>query len=80
MPLVFEVAISIAAISQIASIGVSGQMEWEMKQVGSPRPVKVKHSDTNNSAVPSISDLHWHNSQGRPGLLLKAVWHPMQSN
>ena len=38
-----------------------------------------KHSSTNGSAVPSVGDPDWHNSQDRPGLPLKPVWHPMQS-
>ena len=38
-----------------------------------------KHSDTNSSATHSVGDLGWHNSQGRPGLPLESVWHPMQS-
>ena len=31
------------------------------------------------SVLLSVSDLDWHNSQGRPGLPLESVWHPMQS-
>ena len=47
--------------------------------MGSHRRAKVKHLNTNGSAVPSVDDQSWHNSQGRPGLPLESVWHPMQS-
>ena len=63
-----------AAISLIESIGGG----WGRRGVGSHRRAKSKHSNTNGSAVPSVSDPGWHNSQGRPGLLLESVWHPMQ--
>ena len=35
--------------------------------------------NTNSSALPSVGNLDWHMSKGRPGLLLESVWHSMQS-
>ena len=31
---------------------------------------------TNSSAVPSVGDSDWHNSQGSPSLLIESFWHP----
>ena len=61
----------IALISQIESI--------EGERVGSHRQVKANIQTQTEVTVPSVSDPGWHNSQGRPGLPLKLVWHPMQS-
>ena len=66
MPLVFE---AMAVISRIESIG-GGRGE-----AGAGGKLKA---NTNGSAV-SVGDPEWHNSLGRPGLLLESVWYPMQS-
>ena len=42
------------------------------RKVGGCRQVKAT-VQTNNSAVPSVNDLGWYNSQGRPGLPLESV-------
>ena len=66
-----------AVISRIEFIGggwvggVSGGGGW----VKSGRRVKANF----RGVVQSVSDPDWHNSQGRPGLPLESVWHPMQS-
>ena len=78
MPLVFEVAFSIAIISRIESIE-GGRKGWEVGVSEEPKAGYSKHSNTNGSAVPLVGDLDWQNSQGRPGLPLESAWHPMQS-
>ena len=59
---------------QSFSTPVISPMESIGGQMGSQRRAKA-----NGSAVPSVGDQDWDNSQGRPGLLLESVWHPMQS-
>ena len=44
---------------------VGGGWGW-WGAVGGPK----KYSNTNGSAVPSVGNPDWQNSQGRPGLLL----------
>ena len=53
--------------------GVGGGGRW-----GAVGGLK-QHSNSKGSVLPSVSDPDWHNSQGRPGLPLESVWHPMQS-
>ena len=54
-------------------------MGWAVGAGGEPHPGQSKHSSRNSSAVASVGDPDWHNSLGKPGLLLESVWHPMQS-
>ena len=48
-------------------------MGWEVGAGGEPKGRVTKHSDTNSSAMSSVSDLDWHNSQGRISLAPHAV-------
>ena len=69
MLLVFKVVFLTALVSWIEFIG-GGQWGW----VGSHRQAKA---NIQGSAVPSVGNPDWHNSQGRPDLPLESVWHPM---
>ena len=59
-----------------------GGRVWDGRwgQVGSRRWAKANiYMQTAVLCHQYIDGLDWHNSQGRPGLLLESVWHPMQS-
>ena len=71
MPLVFQVVFLTVVISLIESIGggVGGGGRWEAVS-GLKQALKHKGQCCTNP--------YWHNSQGKPGLPLESVWHPMQ--
>ena len=69
MPQVFEVASIITRIESIQGGWVGGG------GVGGGGEL----SNRNGSAVPSVGDPDWYNSNGEPGLPSESVWHPMPS-
>ena len=72
MPLVFEVVFLIAVISPIEFIGVGVGGGGGLGAVGG-----LKQAFKHTRQCCAISRLA--QPQGRPGLSLESVWHPMQS-